>query len=183
MKTPRLIMGIDPGTIESAFVVWDSVNHEITEKQICPNEEVLDYLQYSSWVRFDLLAIEMIESYGMAVGKETFETVLWIGRFIEAARHRNLVYSTEFQLVHRKVIKLHHCGSIRAKDKNIRQALIDKYGKPGTKKAQGKTYGLKSHLWQAFAAATAVSENAEMKVPKGAVNETDQTADDQDSTD
>ena len=33
----------------------------------------------------DVVVIEKIESYGMAVGAEVFDTVLWAGRFAEAA--------------------------------------------------------------------------------------------------
>lgn len=101
---------------------------------------------------WEVIAIEMIASYGMPCGKEVFETCLWIGRFTEHCREPRLVY--------RRDIKMHHCGSARAKDANIRQALIDKYGAPGTKKNPGATYGLKSHLWAAFALATFISETS-----------------------
>ena len=165
----RLIMGIDPGTTESAFVIWDSLKKHITEKEILPNDSVLDHIAYR-WVDFDLLAVEMIESYGMPVGRETFETVVWIGRFIEAVQKTPSAYPKSFQLVHRGNSKLHHTGSKRAKDANIRQALIDKYGEPGRKASPGITYGLKSHMWQAFAVAALVAEGGELKLPVNSVN-------------
>jgi hypothetical protein len=88
----------------------------------------------------------MIASYGMAVGKEVFETCVWIGRFVEVAR-------VEPRLVYRRDAKLHLCHSPRAKDANVRQALIDRLGPQGTKKNPGPTYGMRSHLWAALAVA------------------------------
>jgi hypothetical protein len=55
------------------------------------------------------------------------------------------------QLVYRRDVKLHLCHSPRAKDANVRQALIDRLGPQGTKKNPGPTYGMKSHLWAALA--------------------------------
>jgi len=72
----------------------------------------------------------MIASYGMAVGKEVFETCVWIGRFIEIARLRNI----EVEYIYRKEEKMNLCNSMKAKDSNIRQALIDRFGEVGTKK-------------------------------------------------
>jgi hypothetical protein len=95
---------------------------------------------------YDLCACEMIASYGMAVGKEVFETCVWIGRFVEIAYE-------PVQLVYRRDVKLHLCHSPRAKDANVRQALIDRLGPQGTKKNPGPTYGMKSHLWAALAVA------------------------------
>lgn len=100
------------------------------------------------------VAVEMIQSFGMPVGREVFETCLVIGRILEICASRNV----PCRLVFRKDVKLHHCGTSKAKDANIRQSLIDKYGAPGVKKAQGVTYGIKSHLWAAFAVATYVTE-------------------------
>jgi hypothetical protein len=94
----------------------------------------------------------MIASYGMAVGASTFETCVWIGRFIEVAR-------VDVELIFRKDIKLFLCGTMRAKDANIRQALIDKIGPQGTKKTPGPTYGIKSHSWAALAVAVYAANN------------------------
>lgn len=72
----------------------------------------------------------MIASYGMAVGKEVFETCVWIGRFIEIAIFKNI----EVEYIYRKDEKMNLCNSMKAKDSNIRQALIDRFGEVGTKK-------------------------------------------------
>ncbi|WP_230687708.1 hypothetical protein, partial [Streptococcus pneumoniae] len=50
-------------------------------------------------------------------------------------------------------VKIWLCGTMRAKDANIAQALRDKHGEVGTKKNPGKLYGIKSHLWSALAIA------------------------------
>lgn len=68
----------------------------------------------------------MIASYGMPVGKEVFDTCVWIGRFIEA-------FDLEYEYVYRKDEKMNLCHSMKAKDSNIRQALIDRFGPVGTK--------------------------------------------------
>ena len=87
----------------------------------------------------------MIASYGMPVGKEVFETCVWIGRFIQARTCQPFCY------IYRKEEKINLCGSMKAKDSNIRQALIDRFGEVGTKKQQGFFYGFKKDIWAAFA--------------------------------
>jgi hypothetical protein len=140
--SPR-ILAIDPGTTHTAYVLFDG--DIIFRKGILPNEEMRELLGGGS-LYYHKAAIEMIASYGMAVGREVLETCVWIGRFIENIK-------TPYRLVYRKDVKLHLCNSLRAKDGNIRQALIDKYGLPGTKKNQGKLYGVSTHLWAALAVA------------------------------
>lgn len=92
--------------------------------------------------------IEMVASYGMPVGKEVFETCVWIGRFIQASTAPNTI--TRYT---RNEVKMHFCQNTRAKKANVNQALIDRFGKKGTKKNPGITYGLKDHTWDAFALA------------------------------
>ena len=79
---------------------------------------------------YDLLVIEMIASYGMAVGQTVFETCVWIGRFVEIASFNNI----KFEYIYRKDEKMNLCYSMKAKDRNIRQALIDRFGPVGKKK-------------------------------------------------
>lgn len=150
------ILAIDPGTEQSAYVVWDG--KKILEKGILENNIMLDRIHGTNGGvigehNIDHMLIEMIASYGMPVGKTVFETCVWIGRFYETA-HKAIT----LELTYRKDIKMHHCGTNRAKDSNIRRALIDKYGEKGTKKNQGVTYGLNKDMWAAFALATYYAE-------------------------
>ena len=84
----------------------------------------------------------------MSVSDSIFDTVYWTGRFREAWGDKGF-----FDRIPRMTVKMHLCHNSRAKDSNIRQALIDRFGAPGTKKEQGLTYGLKADMWQAFALA------------------------------
>ena len=133
-----IIFAIDPGTTESAFVRWNGEKILSIGKQL--NDDLVAY-----GTGDDINAIEMIASYGMPVGKEVFETCVWIGRFMQAWGGAELVY--------RKDVKMHLCGTTKAKDGNVRQALIDRLGAPGTKKNPGATYGVSGDMWQALALA------------------------------
>lgn len=136
------IIGIDPGTSQSGIVVIR--DGKIVDSGCWPNERVREEV---STIGHDLLAIEWIQSMGMSVGKEVFETCMWAGRFAETSK-ANLV-----RFVPRGRIKLHHCGSARAKDGNIVQSMKDKHGDKGTKKDPGFFFGVSSHAWQACAVA------------------------------
>jgi hypothetical protein len=159
------IFGIDPGNEQSGTV--DMLDRSIVGN-VLPNQELLLALRKPHTADVPLLAIEMIASYGMAVGKEVFDTVLWIGRFVEAWEH----WGGKVRLVYRREVKLHLCESVRANDSNIRAALIDRYGCKekaiGSKKAPGPLYGIKSHCWPALAVAITAAETTEperVKVP------------------
>jgi hypothetical protein len=90
----------------------------------------------------------------MAVGKEVFDTCVWVGRFLEHWRvTKPSPIEANVELIYRREVKLHICGNPRAKDANIRQALIDKFGVVGSKNNQGPLYGVKSHAWAALGVA------------------------------
>jgi hypothetical protein len=154
-----VILAIDPGPTESAFVFFDRTPNPFgsawKEERFGkhPNGYVLDMLKTKGKYgqHDDRLAIEMIASYGMPVGREVFETCVWIGRFVEA-------WDRPYEFVYRKDVKLHLCGQARAKDANIRQALIDRFGPIGTKKQPGVLYGVKSDIWSALAVAVTYAD-------------------------
>lgn len=143
-----MILAIDPGTFESGFAVISEDYRPVDFGKI-PNGDLLERVRQTAGGDF---VIEMVASYGMAVGKEIFETVFWIGRFWEAAQKvdsRSLLY--------RREEKIMLCGSAKANDANIRQALVDRFaygvrncGK-GTKAAPGWFYGFRADIWQAYA--------------------------------
>jgi hypothetical protein len=148
-----MILAIDPGTTESGWARWDG--QRVVGCGVLPNDDLLHDLQLAEQLGdvTETLAIEMVASYGMAVGREVFETCVWIGRFQQAWHTPSSV-----RLVYRRDVKLHLCGTVKAKDANIRQALLDLIGPQGTKKAPGPTYGVKSHAWPALAVAATVAK-------------------------
>lgn len=141
------MIAIDPGNEHSAWVIY--AGGKVHGAGIADNDTILAKID-CEWDEGLPLVIEMIASYGMPVGKEVFDTCLWIGRFMEAAGGAELVY--------RKDVKMHLCGNMRAKDSNIRQVLIDRFG-PGRERAIGRKaspgplYGFKRDMWQALAVA------------------------------
>lgn len=139
-----IVTGIDPGTDRSAFAMFDG--REVVQHGTWDNELLLD--GHPLWKQEHVFC-EMIASYGMAVGASVFETCVFIGRCVQLAK----MQGGRVALVYRKDIKLHLCNSPRAKDANVRQALIDRLGPQGTKKQPGPTYGVRSHEWAALAVA------------------------------
>lgn len=147
------ILAIDPGTTQSAWVVYD--DGEITSKGIFENDELRSRLRYE-FHDCKHLYVEMVASYGMAVGKSVFETCVWIGRFIEA-------WGREWEYIYRKDVKMHICGQTKAKDSNIRQAIMDRYGSErsiaiGTKAKPGPLFGVSKDIWAALGVAITAAE-------------------------
>lgn len=142
------ILALDPGTDLTGWA--ELLDGAVLASGVEPNETTLARLRVRSCPDQTLLAVEMIASYGMPVGRETFETVLWIGRFLEAWHSRG----GKVRLVYRREVKRHLCGTDRAKDPHVRQALKDLYGGTaavGRKASPGPLYGVKSHSWSALA--------------------------------
>ena len=149
------ILAIDPGPKQSGAVLIGFRGEEISPLGILSNNDIINQLRKGDW-RTSYMAIEKICSYGMAVGETVFSTAEWSGRFIEAWLTQWLLFKcsadpSRVLRIPRLWIKTHLCKSARAKDANIRQALIDRFGPKGTKKNPGPTYGFKAHMWSALA--------------------------------
>ena len=155
-----VLMAIDPGNKQSGYVIVDAYEgkiQKILDKGKVSNRELLNVIRRHGWEITDV-AIEMVASYGMAVGATVFDTCVWIGRFWQHVRDM-LDDEPTMHRIYRKDEKICICGSMKAKDSNIRQALVDIYapgednfGK-GTKNNPGFFYGFKSDIWQAMAVA------------------------------
>lgn len=146
-----VVIGIDPGPEQSAYCILRGA--EITKHGKISNEVLLAEIAnaFSRSANGDAaIFIEMVASFGMPVGHEVFETCRWVGRIEECLKWCDYHKPT---LLYRHEVKMHWCKSTRAKDANIRQALIDAYGKPGTKKNPGPTYGISGDCWSALAVA------------------------------
>ena len=153
-----MILAIDPGPEQSAYVLY--CDHAIEDAAKVPNADLLAKLhdRAGSFEFADVCVIEMIASYGMPVGREVFETCVWIGRFAEAWG-----CLPPAELITRGAVKMHLCGSMRAKDSNIRTALLDMFGGKnaiGTKKLPGLLYGLSGDMWSALAVAVTYADRA-----------------------
>lgn len=176
------ILGIDPGNKESAFCLVSPDFHPVSFAKL-PNmsspienrdlffEEVKKQILSIPEETQISVVIEGIESYGMPVGREVFDTARYIGR-LEA------LIENEFMIcpatIYRHDEKRTICHSAKANDATIKQALIDRFapgvrnhGK-GTKKEPGWFYGMKADCWSAYAIAityadmTGMSEEDDM---------------------
>lgn len=153
MAADSAILAIDPGTTESGWCVFGAAR--VAASGVMPNDEILNLLGI---VVAERLAIERVASYGMAVGREIFETCEWVGEFRNEWRRRG---RGEAILIYRKDVKMHLCGTTRAKDQNVRQALLDMFPRSGggktpqigTKAQPGPLFGVSSHAWAALGVA------------------------------
>ncbi len=154
------IMTIDPGTYESAFVVYDQENHSIDRFGFVANDDLRRSLANAKDV--EKIICEGIQSYGMPVGQETFDTCIYIGRLWERCECCGI----PFEIMFRKAVMLQLCNTSRAKDGNIRQALLDRFERSGggkvpqigIKKKPGPLFGVSNHIWSALAIAIAYTE-------------------------
>ena len=151
--TQETILAIDPGPSESGWCLYR--DGRVLKSGVAANPVLRGAVKHNI-EGADVLAIEMVQNFGMPVGAEVFSTCLEIGRYVEAWHDPEAV-----RLVFRKDVKLLLCGTARAKDPNVRAALIDLIGPPGTKRDPGPTYGVKSHAWSALAVAVTAAAHME----------------------
>ena len=118
------ILAIDPGSERSAMVVTDGQDVKFWYEKNAALRHILRAWKSHS----PPLAIEYMYRRGMPLMQQAIDTMFEAGRFVEAR-------GGEWTPIDRADVKLHICGNPRAKDSNIRQALIDRWG--GREKAVG----------------------------------------------
>ena len=113
------ILAIDPGNIQSGYVIVEHDGEEIRrvlEAGKKGNNELLPMLERKLYGNGHDVAIEMIAGMGMTVGQEVFDTCVWIGRFWQTVLWQTGYGPTR---IFRREEKLDLCGSLSAKDANI----------------------------------------------------------------
>lgn len=153
-----MIVAVDPGSALSAYVSIGEDYRPMLFGKV-PNHELLNLL---GGALYGPTVIEMVASYGMPVGREVFDTCVWIGRFFQRLEDADITPA----LVPRQPVRSHHCHSQKANDATVRRALVDRFsygtgnhGK-GTKAHPGFFHGFAADTWQAFALAVYALDKA-----------------------
>lgn len=177
-----VILGIDPGTTETGWIVWD-----VDSRSIVPvyedtkiqwnrpklmgkdkNEFLLEaFEELVTRGIVDHCAMEFMSSYGKRVGNSVFKTCVWIGRFIQEIQRGTTPGGSPvkvYEIYRKKDVCPWICRDTRAKDKDVRAALINRYGPPGTKAKPGRLYGVSKDIWSALAIAVTLDEKYIRKV-------------------
>ena len=172
-----LIFAIDPGTTESAYVVWGHESYwtkngpltdiESFDKQRNENILRLCYIHGKDRI-IGGFAIEMVASYGQRAGRSIFETCYWIGRFVEAwCRGSAEIHAGQHKpwtFVYRRAdVFKYLCPEGRPNDAAVRVAIGNRYGgdirkAKGTKNNKGPLYGMKGDIFSALAVAITAKE-------------------------
>ncbi|MCL2220988.1 MAG: hypothetical protein FWC20_01795 [Oscillospiraceae bacterium] len=149
------VIAIDPGNKESAYCIMCAETFEPLDFGKVENHMLRHYIR-DLWQfdEIDCVAIENLQSYGNLIGRDVLDTAQWIGRLYECFTRKTI---RDLQLIYRMAVKVHICQDSRAKDTNVRRALIDRFalhdlknGK-GTKKNRDWFYGFKADCWAAYA--------------------------------
>ena len=149
-------IGIDPGPEESAVVAITETGEVVRKGQYVENTGMEARLK---GLRCELkatcrIAVEDFAPYGKHLGQESMATIRWIGVF---------EYVCHAKRIDRPTIKLALCDVRSAKDSDVRDALVHKYGPGkatavGRKATPGPLYGITGHLWPALAVAVVLAQ-------------------------
>lgn len=126
------LLAIDPGNVESAYVVMDRDTQKPLEHEKVGNEE-LEKRLLGGELEFDEAVIEVISSYGLPVGKDVHQTCMEIGRLSAIVES----LGKKMYGCYRRDVKLHLTGIASSKDVNVRAALIEMYAKHDFKNGKG----------------------------------------------
>lgn len=144
-----MIYSIDPGPERSGTVTLDAWGVVIGWGESENAALLPGFFELSNQ---ECVVIEDFTPYGQRLGHESIATIKWIGAFRLAAAQAGCVVKE----IPRPDVKLHLCGIRTAKDADVRDALIHRYG-PGREKAIGRRatpgplFGISGHCWSALA--------------------------------
>lgn len=153
------LLAIDPGNVNSAYVIIDTETYSPVGFAKLENKELLQ--QIGHWhdqalrgkPAIDETVIEtIIASYGQKIGRTTFDTAIMIGRLEQA-----LFSFAPVKKIPRQTVRRHLCPGIRANDRTVRAALIERFAAQDKKRGKGTThhpdffYGFANDVWAAFA--------------------------------
>jgi hypothetical protein len=149
-----VLLAIDPGSSESAWLVYNTATDGVRSFAKVPNHALLEQLRSGLSDELEAVVIEWTVPRGMPASAELFETLWWAGRFAEA------VQPLAVWRVKRGDVKRFLCGTTAANDANVRAALIDRFGgiggkatAIGTKAAPGPLHGVAKDVWAALGVA------------------------------
>lgn len=142
------VLGIDPSNTRHAWALIDRKEVISFGRDFAMEGTGKNILGSSRGV-----AIEMIASYGMAVGAHTFDTCVEIGVLM----HQLAMEGHRPRRITRVEVKRIVCRSVTAKDSNVRAAVIDYFGGPRCTKMGGQLHGAAKDCWAALAVAIAAS--------------------------
>jgi hypothetical protein len=115
-----LILGVDPGPQRSAAALIDE-KFEVVVAETFSNEILIGHIERGAW---DGVAVESIQSYGMKVGREVFDTCYMIGRIQQACKGQGMPCTLYPRQEYLRML----CGGSHTKDSILRQALELRFG-------------------------------------------------------
>jgi hypothetical protein len=121
------VVGIDPGDTQSAYAVVDA-HYEVVEADKVENEALALFLKCT--LVDTHVVVEGIQSYGMPVGRNVFDTCYQIGRILQICDDLGLPWTIYNRPEYTKAI----CGVQKISDSVLRQALLLRFG--GDKKGE-----------------------------------------------
>ena len=150
MYTGKVLMSIDPGTSESAYVIVNIDDYRILDKGKVSNDKMIEIVKTGY---YDYLVVEGMSSYNQPIGQETMDTIFFSGRLFQIAEDRAYVIKRRDVKTHFELPK--KCNA----DSYIRIVLIDRFARSdkktgrGTKASPDFFYGVTADIWQSFALA------------------------------
>lgn len=151
------VLAIDPGTWESGWIMWQGKDEQIIGLGKWSNDQLLEAIikkEFALAQGICRLVVEEVKSYGRAVNFEVLDTIFWSGRFAQAF----MDHGGEVTMLPRQKVASYITQGFKGNDTAIRNALIERYGRPPTKKHPNYHYnGFKPARdeWQAWALAVA----------------------------